>query len=351
MSSDFYKVLGVPRNASDKDIKKAYRKMAMKYHPDKNPDNPDAEKKFKEASEAYSVLSDAETRGHYDKFGTAKPGAHTRDPRDVFSQFDEFFGDWFGANRRQRHGRQRRQSRGADLQYSLQVDFMEAVKGCRKTIDFVREITCKTCTGSGVRAGSVSQTCTRCNGAGEVYQQNFFMHISQTCPECRGTGEVVTDPCADCHGRGKLQAPESLRVTVPAGVDHGTRIRLSAKGLAGDNNGPPGDLYIQVQVSNHAFFERRGADVHCELTVPYVIACLGGQVEVPTLDGQQNIILESGTQPGSVIGIRGAGVKVPGTRKTGDQYVKVSVEVPTTFTEVELDALHNLAQAQGLSET
>jgi molecular chaperone DnaJ len=346
MAKDYYTILGISRDAAEKDIKKAYRKLAMKYHPDRNPDNPQAEQTFKDIGEAYATLSNVQSRENYDRFGSASQHAHARDPRDIFHQFDEFFGDWFGAQRGPTPGSHgRRKSRGADLQYNLSLEFMGAIKGCQVPIEFVREINCAPCGASGVRSGSSRRMCNRCGGTGEIMTQNFFMHVASTCPECHGSGEIVKDPCAQCHGRGKKQHTESLLVTIPAGVDTGTRIRLSGKGLAGSGGGPTGDLYVQVTVQPHHFFRREGLDIHCELGVPYVIAALGGEVEIPTLNGTHAFVLGANTPPGSVAMLQGLGIASLNQKVRGDIHVKVNIDMPTEFTAKELKALHALARA------
>ena len=347
MSTDYYEVLGLQRDADPDKIKKAYRKLAMKYHPDRNSD-PEAETKFKEVSEAYSVLSDVSKRAQYDRYGTIDDSFRNRPPEDIFSHFDEVFSEMFGGRFRGSKGRQSRAHRGADLQYDLHLDFLEAVHGCTKDVNIVREVNCQPCRGTGLKPGSLPAPCMQCGGAGEVVQQQLFMQVRMTCTQCAGTGKVVTDPCGSCGGRGRTQVAESLSVTIPAGVDNNTHVRLNGKGLEGERGGPPGDLYIIVHVHDHNHFVRDNFDIYSETEIPYVVACLGGSVKVETLHGLVSVHIQPGTQSGQTYKLRAKGIKHPTTGRHGHHFLKMRIEVRTKFAEGELNAMKALAKTQGV---
>jgi molecular chaperone DnaJ len=339
---DYYDVLGVERKASRDDIKKAYRRLAMKYHPDRNTDDADAEKKFKEAKEAYEALSDDNKRAAYDQFGHeglrgAGGGGGQGFGAEGFGDiFGDVFGDIFGAGRR---GGRSQVFRGADLGYELKLDLERAVRGDTVTIEVPTQVSCDECGGSGAAKGSEPVQCTTCGGAGQVRVQQGFFSIQQTCPACKGQGTVVTDPCKPCHGRGRVARTRKLSVKVPPGVDDGDRIRLSGEGEAGRNGGPPGDLYVEIRVLAHKIFEREGADLSCEVPISIATAALGGEVELPTLDGNVSLKIPAGTQSGKVFRLRGKGVITVRNPHTGDLFARVSVETPVNLTDEQADLL------------
>ena len=327
---DYYEVLCVSRDASEAELKKAYRRLAMKYHPDRNTgDSEESEVKFKEAKEAHEVLSDAKKRAAYDQYGHAgvdpsmggRPGAGAGGFEDVFG---DVFGDIFGGGGR---GRQRAQ-RGSDLQYNLELTLEEAVFGTEVKIRVPTMVGCKTCSGSGAKAGTSATTCTTCGGAGQVRMQQGFFAVQQTCPQCRGKGKMISDPCPDCYGQGRKQEQKTLSVKVPAGVDTGDRIRLASEGEAGENGAPSGDLYVQMHVKPHDIFTREDNDLFCEMPISIVTAALGGEIEVPTLNGKVRLKIPSETQSGKLFRMRGKGVKPVRGGATGDLLCRVNVETP-----------------------
>lgn len=330
---DYYEVLGVSRDASQDEIKKSYRRLAMKYHPDRNTDDAEAEQKFKEAKEAYEVLKDDEKRATYDRFGhdglSAGAGGAGGFSAEGFGDiFGDVFGDIFGGGRRGAS----QVFRGADLGYELKLDLERAVAGDSVTIDVPTQVACEECDGSGAGKGSDPVTCTTCGGAGQVRMQQGFFSIQQTCPACKGAGTVITDPCRKCHGRGRTSRTKTLNVKVPAGVDDGDRIRLSGEGEAGRNGGPPGDLYVEIRVKPHKIFERAGADLSCEVPISFAAATLGGEVELPTLDGHVALKIPAGTQSGKVFRLRGKGVTTVRDARKGDLFARVAVETPVNLT-------------------
>ncbi|WP_018718308.1 molecular chaperone DnaJ [Arhodomonas aquaeolei] len=345
---DYYELLGVSRNASDGDIKKAYRRMAMKYHPDRNPGDEDAEARFKEVQEAYEVLGDSQKRAAYDQFGHAGVdpnagmgggfgGGGGASFSDIFS---DVFGDIFGGG----GGGGSRMFRGADLRYTLELDLEDAVFGTETEIEVPTLTDCETCSGSGSAPGTRPETCPTCNGHGDVRVQQGFFSIQQTCPRCRGAGKVITDPCKSCGGKGRVQETKTLSVRIPAGVDSGDRIRLNGEGEPGENGGPPGDLYVQVAVKPHPIFKRDGSDLRCDIPVAMPTAALGGELEVPTLDGRVNLRVPAGTQSGKVFRIRGKGVKPVRGGPAGDLLVRVNVETPVNLTARQRELLEELAE-------
>ncbi len=333
---DYYEVLGVSKTASADEMKKAYRRLAMKYHPDRNKDDADSEQKFKEAKEAWEVLSDAEKRAAYDRFGHAGvnasagggPGPGGFGAEGFGDIFGDVFGDIFGGGRR--GGSQ--VFRGADLAYELRLDLEKAVSGDNVTIDVSTQVTCDTCGGSGAKKGTQPTTCTTCGGVGQVRMQQGFFSIQQTCPTCKGTGKIITDPCETCHGAGRVRKTKTLSVKVPAGVDDGDRIRLTGEGEAGRNGGPAGDLYVEIRVNPHKLFDRDGADLACEVPVSFATATLGGEVELPTLDGHVSLKIPAGTQSGKTFRLRGKGVVTVRDPRKGDLFARVLVETPVNLT-------------------
>ena len=340
---DFYEVLGVNRDASEEDIKKAYRKLAMKWHPDRNPDNPKAEEHFKEAKLAYEILSDAKKRAAYDQFGhagvdpstMAGAGAGAGFGGGFGDVFSDIFGEIFGS------GRTGRSSvfRGADLRYNLEITLEQAAKGFETRIRIPTMAQCATCNGSGAKPGTQPQTCTTCRGAGQVRVSQGPFSIAQTCPRCHGTGKMVTSPCATCGGVGRVKNQKTLQVRIPAGVDEGDRVRLSGEGEAGVNGGPPGDLYVQVHIKPHPVFQRDHDDLHCEMPVSFATAALGGDIEIPTLDGTARIRVPAESQTGKTFRLRGKGIKGVRSDVQGDLYCHVVVETPVNLTDRQRELL------------
>jgi molecular chaperone DnaJ len=338
---DYYKVLDVARTATEAEIKKAYRRLAMKFHPDRNPNDAEAEEKFKECKEAYEVLTDAQKRAIYDQHGhdglAARGGGAGYSASDAFSDiFGDVFGDIFGGGRR---GGRQQVFRGADLRYDLELDLEQAVFGHSSDIEFTTLAECESCTGSGAAPGSKPVTCDTCNGAGQVRMQQGFFAVQQTCPRCKGRGQIVSQPCDSCLGQGRLRKKKTLNVKVPQGVDNGDRIRLTAEGEAGRNGGPPGDLYVEIRVKEHPIFERDGSHLSCEVPVSFVTASLGGAIEVPTLGGNVELKVPGETQSGRVFRLREKGVKPVRGGATGDLFCRVVVETPVNLTEEQKDLL------------
>ena len=343
---DYYEVLGVKRDASEDELKKAYRKLAMKWHPDRNPDNPKAEEHFKEAKEAYEILTDAQKRAAYDQFGHAgvDPSAGGAAGAGAgFGGFGDAFGDIFGdifGGAGGGGGRGRSTVyRGADLRYNLEISLEEAARGTETRIRIPAMEECETCHGSGAKPGTKPTTCTTCSGHGQVRMQQGFFSIQQTCPRCQGTGKMVANPCGTCSGSGRVKKHKTLAVKIPAGVDEGDRIRLSGEGEAGVNGGPTGDLYVVIQIKQHSVFTRDHNDLHCEMPISFTTAALGGEIEIPTLDGYAKIKIPAETQSGKVFRLRGKGIK--GVRSTahGDLMCHVIVETPVSLTSRQKELL------------
>ncbi len=349
MKTCYYEVLGVARTATADEVKKAYRKLAMKYHPDRNPDNKEAEEKFKAAAEAYEVLGDAEKRQIYDRYGFE--GLQSRgysgpgDFNDIFSHFGDIFGDLFGFGG---GGEQRRQgpSQGADLRYDLPLSFLEAVHGVEKEIEITKRETCWTCEGSGLRPGHQPKTCPTCQGRGQVVQSQGFFRLSTTCPHCRGQGQLITDPCADCDGSGLVRKTKKVSLKIPAGVDTGSRMRLQREGEGGRKGGPPGDLYVVLHVAEHEFFVRHGNDIHCRIPLPMAQAALGCSLDVPTIHGTVPLEVPAGTQSGDTFRIRAEGVPSLRSRERGDMIVEVHVQTPTNLTKRQKELLEEFASIE-----
>jgi len=338
---DYYEVLGVSKDVDASDLKKAYRREAMKHHPDRNPDDPKAEEKFKEANEAYEVLSDDQKRAAYDRFGHAGVEGQGGGGGAGYSNFSDIFGDVFGDIFGGGGGRRGGPTRGSDLRYNLELNLEEAVKGTTTQIKVPTLVSCKTCSGSGAKAGSKPVTCTTCGGHGQVRMQQGFFSVQQTCPNCRGRGTIISDPCKTCHGQGRVEETKTLSVKVPAGVDTGDRIRLSGEGEAGDAGGPPGDLYVQVHVREHPIFKREGADLYCEVPIDFVDAALGGELEVPTLDGRVKLKVPAETQTGKLFKLRGKGVTPVRGGGVGDLLCRVVVETPVNLTNKQKEMLRD----------
>ncbi len=340
---DYYEVLGVSRDVDAKELKKAYRKLAMKYHPDRNPDDKDADAKFKEATEAYEILGDQQKRAAYDQYGHAgvDPNAGGGGFGGGGANFSDIFGDVFGdifgggGGRGGRGGPQR----GSDLRYTMELSLEEAVRGIEKKIRVPTLTSCETCDGSGAKPGTSPKTCGTCGGAGQVRMQQGFFSVQQTCPTCRGQGTIIEDPCNSCHGRGVKEETKTLSVKIPPGVDTGDRIRLSGEGEAGAMGGPAGDLYVQVSVKEHELFHRDGRNLYCDVPISIVDAALGGELEVPTLDGRVKLKIPAETQSGKLFRLRGKGVTPVRGGTAGDLLCRVQVETPVNLTSDQKDLL------------
>lgn len=358
MSDDYYKTLGVSKSASAAELKTAYRKLAMKYHPDQNKDNPAAEEKFKEINEAYDVLKDDDKRAAYDRygkdafsggmgggaggFGGGHPGAGFGGAGG-FGAFSDIFEDMFGEAMGGGPGGRQRAHRGSDLQYTMELTMEEAFKGAEKTIKIPVNETCDRCEGSGAEPGSGSTTCPTCGGAGRIRQQQGFFTVERTCPTCGGVGEIIKDPCKKCGGEGRVTVQKSLKVKVPAGVDSGRRIRMTGEGEAGMRGGPSGDLYILINMKPHKFFQRDGANLYCRVPIPITKAALGGSLDVPTIEGKtNNVKIPAGTQTGQQFRIKGKGMSVLQSEARGDLYIEFFVETPVNLDKKQKDLLKEL---------
>jgi len=358
---DYYEVLGVGRSASVEEVKRAYRKLAVKFHPDKNPDDPHAEEKFKELGEAYDVLMDADKRAAYDRFGHAafeqgggfRGGFH--DPFDIFREvfsgaggvgggiFETFFGGMAG----QGEDRQR----GADLRYDMQITLEEAAFGAEKEIEVRKLDACDKCGGNGAEPGSRTVNCPVCGGRGQVISSRGFFQVSQTCPRCRGVGQIVEKPCRACDGEGRREKPTRIKLKIPAGIADGSRLRSPRNGEAGIRGGPQGDLYVVVHVQEHKIFQRDGDNLYCEVPIPFSVATLGGEVPVPTLEGKANLKISAGTQSGQIFKLRGKGIVHVNGRERGDLLVRVMVEVPTRLNAEQQAKLQEFAELCGEENT
>ncbi len=356
---DYYEVLGVGKGASADEIKKGYRKKAKELHPDRNADNPEAEAQFKEANEAYDVLKDADKKAAYDRFGHAafeggmggggRPGGGFQGQGDFASAFsdvfDDLFGDFMGGGRG--GGGRQRATRGSDLRYNLRVTLEEAFSGLQKTINVPTSVTCEECSGTGAESGAEPTTCPTCSGMGKVRAQQGFFTVERTCPTCHGMGQMIKNPCKACHGAGRIEKERALSVNIPAGVETGTRIRLAGEGEAGMRGGPAGDLYIFINVSDHAIFDREGVNLHCRVPVSMTAAAMGGDIEVPTIDGgRSRVKIPAGSQSGRQMRLRGKGMPALRGGGHGDMYIELAVETPVNLTSKQKELLREF---EGLS--
>lgn len=347
---DYYSILGVDRNATPEELKKAFRQLALKYHPDRNQGNKEAEEKFKEINEAYSCLSDSDKRANYDRFGTSEGmgsgagfggfGAGTPFG-DVFEDiFQDFFGSFGGFKKA-------KPTKGSDLRYNLDITLEEAAFGVEKMITIPRWQTCDKCTGSGAKPGSSPSTCSNCNGTGHIRFQQGFFSVSKTCSKCHGTGRLITDPCPSCKGGGKVRVQKEISIKIPAGVDTGSRLRLSGEGDFGSYGGPQGDLYVVLSVQEHDFFKRDGMDVYCEVPISYPKAVFGGEIEVPTLDGTAKLKIPAATQSGKSFHLKNKGIARLGSHQRGDQIVSVYIDVPKKLTPRQKELLEEFSALGG----
>jgi molecular chaperone DnaJ len=359
---DYYEVLGVGRNASEEEVKRAYRKLAVKFHPDKNPDDPQAEEKFKELGEAYDVLMDAQKRAAYDRFGHAAfapggagfGGATFHDPFEIFREvfggggfgggiFETFFGGGSGRTEDRR--------RGSDLRYDMEIKLEEAAFGAEKQIEIEKLDTCDKCGGSGAESGSHAIRCPSCGGRGQVISSRGFFQISQTCPRCHGAGEIIEKPCQKCRGDGRIEKLSRINLKIPAGIREGTRLRSQNNGEAGINGGPPGDLYVVIHIKEHRIFQREGDDLYCEVPIPFWVATLGGEIDVPTLEGRAHLKVLAGTQSGQMFKLRGKGIVNVNGRSHGDLFSRLIVEVPSRLNAEQRHKLEEFAALCGDENT
>ncbi|MFO7707603.1 MAG: molecular chaperone DnaJ [Desulfobacterales bacterium] len=345
---DYYEVLGVNRNASEDELKSNYRKLALKFHPDRNPGDKEAEENFKEAAEAYEVLRDREKRALYDQFGHAGLEGTGFSGfggfEDIFSSFGDIFEDFFGFSGR---GRSRaRAQRGSDLRYDLNLGFMEAAFGTETEIDVAKYETCSDCGGNGCEKGHQPETCRQCGGSGQISRSQGFFTVRTTCHVCRGNGRVISRPCPKCNGNGQTRVSKRVSVKIPAGVDNGSRLRLNGEGEPGLQGGPSGDLYVFIHVQPHDFFERRDNDVICQVPISFVQAALGGAITVPTLEGERQLDIPKGTQPGDVFYFHGEGIPSLRTRKRGEQIIQVMIKTPTNLSKKQEELLREFAKLE-----
>jgi molecular chaperone DnaJ len=347
--TDYYELLGINRTASDEEIKKAYRKLALQYHPDRNPGNKQAEDKFKEVSEAYQVLTDPQKRAQYNQFGHAAfgDGGPFAGGFDFSAGFEDVFGDIFGEFFGTGGGRRRTRGRGEDLRYNLTLSFEEAAFGTEKKIKIPRHGSCESCRGNGAKPGTAPQTCPTCRGKGQVSFQQGFFSVSRTCNQCHGQGTIIKDPCATCGGAGRVRRLHTLSVKIPAGVDTGSRLKLRGEGESAPAGGSPGDLFVVVEVEPHPIFVRDNLDIICEVPISFAQAALGAEIDVPTLDGKVKMKIPAGTQSGKIFRMHGKGVKDVQGYRQGDQHVRITVETPTHLTARQKELLKEFAALGG----
>lgn len=346
---DYYELLGVNRSAGEEEIKKAYRKLALKYHPDRNPGDKQAEEKFKQVSEAYQVLTDAQKRSQYDQFGHAAfgDGGPFRGGFDFSAGFEDVFGDIFGEFFGTATGRRRTRARGEDLRYNLNITFEEAAFGAEKKIKVPRQSACESCHGSGAKPGTSPRTCPTCRGKGQVSFQQGFFSISRTCNQCQGQGTIISDPCEACHGAGRVRKFHTLSIKIPPGVDNSSRLKLRGEGESGMAGGTPGDLYVVIEVESHPLFIRDGLEIICEMPISFVQAALGAEIDVPTLEGKVKMKIPAGTQSGKIFRLKGKGIRDVHGYNQGDEHVRVIVETPTHLSARQKELLKEFATLGG----
>ena len=345
---DYYEILGVGRNATDNELKATYRKLALKYHPDRNPGDNEAEEKFKEAAEAYEVLRDSQKRALYDQYGHAgleRTGfSGFGGFEDIFSSFSDIFEDFFGFGTRRRSTN--RVQRGADLRYDLTLGFLDAAFGTETEIKVEKSEICPECGGSRCKPGTSPETCRQCGGAGQISRNQGFFTVRTTCPVCRGEGQAISQPCTECRGAGQVKVSKKVSVKIPAGVDNGSRLRLTAEGEPGMHGGPPGDLYVFIYVEPHEFFQRRDTDIICRVPISFIQAALGDEISIPTLNGNKKLHIPKGTQPGDVLSFRGEGIPSLRTGKRGDQLIQVEIRTPTHMNKKQEALLKEFANLE-----
>jgi molecular chaperone DnaJ len=351
---DYYEILGVHRDVDPAQLKKAYRVVAMRDHPDRNPDDPAAEERFKEASEAYAILSDPGKRRAYDRFGHAGVGAGGPGPGgfqdfgdlgNFTDLFEDLFGDLFGGRRAGARRRRGRGQRGADLRYNLEIELKDVLEGLESQVKIPKMRVCTTCEGSGLPPGVKPEVCGACRGSGQVVLQQGFFRVSRPCDTCAGSGEIARERCAECRGHGRVEGQQTINVRIPKGVDEGTRLRLSGEGEAGIAGGPPGDLYVVIGIKPHPLFERDGPDLHCQVPITMVQGALGAEIDVPTLEGKVQVAIPEGTQSGKVMRLRGKGLPTLRSASRGDQLLHLFVETPTRLTKSQRELLESFAAA------
>jgi molecular chaperone DnaJ len=348
---DYYEVLGVERTADGDTIKKSYRKLAMQFHPDKNPGDKEAEDKFKQCAEAYEILSNAEKRAKYDRFGHSAfqggggPGFHDVD--DVFANFSDIVGDLFGGQRQRQRRNPNGPARGADLRYICEISLKEVISGLEREVEFDTEENCSECEGSGAEKGSTADTCPSCRGAGQVISQQGFFSVATTCPTCQGSGKIIKTPCKKCHGKGRTRVHRKIEVKIPAGVDTGTQLRVTQEGEGGHRGGPAGDLYVEIRVKDHDVFERHGLDLLAPLQISYLQALLGAEVEVETLDGDEKVMVPAGTNANERIRLKDRGVPSLRSGGRGSIYFDIQVDVPKKLSKEEEKLLREIAKEKG----
>jgi molecular chaperone DnaJ len=347
---DYYEVLGVEKSASDDEIKRAYRKLAGKHHPDRNPGDEASVAAFKEAAEAFDVLSNADKKARYDRFGHAGlegmgggGGAGFGDVGDIMDAFGEMFGDLFGGGGGRRSGGGPRAKRGNSLQTSLTIELLDAAVGCSRDLEIDRHVSCVTCAGTGAKPGTKPQSCDYCSGRGQVVQSQGFFRVQTTCPACRGTGQIIRDKCADCRGSRFVVRSSKINVKVPAGIDNGMQLCVRGEGEAGENGGPPGDLYVEMHVKPHSLFEREGRHLTCRVPITFAQAALGTEIDIPILTGKQQVSVAAGTQPGDILRLKGQGMPDPHGGPRGDLHVQFQIEVPKKLSKKQEELLRELA--------